>query len=1134
MLFRLLGSLEVTVGDRPIRIGTGRQRDVLIMLLLHRNAVVSSERLIDSLWGEHPPATAVKVLQNSVGQLRRALDDREARRLQTRGHGYLLRVEDAELDVVRFERLVREGGRALASDRPADAAALLREALGLWRGPPLADVAYETFAQAEITRLEEQHAIAIERRIDADLALGAHSDLVAELDGLIDQHPLREHLRGQRMLALYRCGRQAEALETYREGRRLLVDEVGVEPGTELRGLHDAILRQDPALELKPPELPRELDPDGAPALVGRDREMQWLRTHWDEARYGNGRLIALTGEPGMGKTRLAAELAGEVHRAGCAVLHAAGAASSEALVTAIGRARDLGRPALLVIESAGADGADAAAVRAAAGELESQPILVLLTADEPSRLASLNGAASLALGPLDARALTAIARSYAPDAATPAAELAERSGGVPGRAHALAAERARVRAERLVSDEAERTAGEREGLRRAELRLAGSVAELQSVRERAERHDTARATVVCPYKGLASFDRADAAFFFGRERLVAEMVARLVGSPLLGVVGPSGSGKSSVVRAGLLAELANGVLPGSEGWTQAVLRPGEHPMAMLRRATAEAAPGSRLLIAVDQFEETFTICRDDAERSAFIGALIAAAGDRLRGAAVVLAVRADFYGRCSEDPALAALLAANQVLVGPMQPDELRRAIERPAHRAGLAVEAELADALLADTTDEPGALPLLSTALLELWQRRDGNRLRLAAYERTGGVRGAVGRLAETAYKRLDGEQQTIARRMLLRLAGDEGVGTPVRRRAPLAELEADRDDQSRHVLEVLSDSRLVTVSEGSAEVAHEALLHEWPRLRAWLQQDAEGRRLHRHLIHAAAEWSNGGRDRSELYQGARLASALEWRAEHEPELNTTEQQFLDASRTASERARRRIRLALAGVLGVARRSRLPRRSWRSISGDRRGPRPEQPKPNGSALRRSTRRRWTSRCCSRARVSRSTTRRPPGTTCWRLCIAARRPSASTRASDTGLAATDLAPGDESLVVGDNSGAVIFVDPSSRRRLGAYRSDLAATITELASSPDGTRLAAAGDERGGAGFAALFDRRTRRHIIDLETLPFFFHVERMAFSSDSRQLTVQGNDSGGGGGGGGIDCCASMRARDTGSGAHA
>ena len=267
----------------------------------------------------------------------------------------------------------------------------------------MADVAYETFAQAEITRLEEQHAIAIERRIDADLALGAHSDLVAELDALIDQHPLREHLRGQRMLALYRCGRQAEALETYREGRRLLIDEVGVEPGTELRGLHDAILRQDPALELKPPELPRELDTDGAPALVGRDREMRVAAralgrgSTWKRAPDRADRRARHGQDPAGRRAR------GRGAPRGFAVLHAAGAASSEALVTAIGRARDLGRPTLLVVESAGADGADGAAVRAAAGELESRPILVLLTADEPARLAGLDGAASLALGPLDA-----------------------------------------------------------------------------------------------------------------------------------------------------------------------------------------------------------------------------------------------------------------------------------------------------------------------------------------------------------------------------------------------------------------------------------------------------------------------------------------------------------------------------------------------------------------------------------------------------------------------------------------------------------------------------------------------------------------------------------------------------------
>src|SRR5436305_686773 len=231
MFFRLLGPLEVTDGDGPVRIGSGRQRSVLVMLLLHRNAVVASDRLVDAVWGEAPPATAGKVLQNAVGQLRRALEDREGLRLQTVGGGYSLRVGSGELDVERFEELVREGGRALADGRPAEAAAGWREALGLWRGSPLVDVRYEAFAQPEIARLEELFATALERRIEADLALGAHADLVSELEALVARDPLREHFRAQLMLALYRCGRQAEALEAFRHGRRVLIEEVGVEPG---------------------------------------------------------------------------------------------------------------------------------------------------------------------------------------------------------------------------------------------------------------------------------------------------------------------------------------------------------------------------------------------------------------------------------------------------------------------------------------------------------------------------------------------------------------------------------------------------------------------------------------------------------------------------------------------------------------------------------------------------------------------------------------------------------------------------------------------------------------------------------------------------------------------------------------
>jgi DNA-binding SARP family transcriptional activator/ABC-type branched-subunit amino acid transport system substrate-binding protein len=246
--FRLLGPLEVADGEDIVRLGEGRQRSVLVLLLLHRNEAVSSDRLIDALWGERPPPTAAKVLQNHVGQLRRALGDRDAARLQTRGHAYLLRVGPGELDLDRFEQLVRAGGSALGRDEPAEATARLGEALALWRGPPLADVAYESFAQPAIARLEERRLAALEQRIDADLALGRHAEVIAELEALIAEHPLREHLRGQLMLALYRMGRQGEALRAYQDARNALVDELGVEPGPALRDLQAAILRQDPEL----------------------------------------------------------------------------------------------------------------------------------------------------------------------------------------------------------------------------------------------------------------------------------------------------------------------------------------------------------------------------------------------------------------------------------------------------------------------------------------------------------------------------------------------------------------------------------------------------------------------------------------------------------------------------------------------------------------------------------------------------------------------------------------------------------------------------------------------------------------------------------------------------------------------
>jgi DNA-binding SARP family transcriptional activator/DNA-binding beta-propeller fold protein YncE len=249
MEYRILGPLEVADQDEEVLLGGGRQRSLLALLLLHANEVVSSERLIDELWGEAPPPTAAKTIQVYVSQLRKSLHNGgPGGPLVTRGHGYVLEVRPGELDLQRFERALAQGRGALDGDAPAEAAEMLRDGLALWRGPPLADFAYEPFAQPAIARLEELRLTAVEQRIEADLALGRHAEVAGELEVLVAAHPLREGLRRQLMLALYRGDRQAEALDSYRDGRRRLVDELGIEPSTALRQLNDAILAQDPAL----------------------------------------------------------------------------------------------------------------------------------------------------------------------------------------------------------------------------------------------------------------------------------------------------------------------------------------------------------------------------------------------------------------------------------------------------------------------------------------------------------------------------------------------------------------------------------------------------------------------------------------------------------------------------------------------------------------------------------------------------------------------------------------------------------------------------------------------------------------------------------------------------------------------
>jgi len=420
----------------------------------------------------------------------------------------------------------------------------------------------------------------------------------------------------------------------------------------------------------------------------------------------------------------------------------------------------------------------------------------------------------------------------------------------------------------------------------------------------RSARQEDAPAPGMPPYKGLLFFEEQDAELFFGRETLaqhLAERISDLVidsSSRLLTVVGASGSGKSSLVRAGLAVELKHA------GWAVRIFTPGANPLKALEtqlELDQDKAESERSLILVDQFEETFTLCHDEAKRILFIERLLHLAQEPSGKTAFLIALRADFYSHCAQYPSLRQAVAAQQEYIGQMTAIELRRAIEEPAKHGGWEFEPGLVDLLLSDigahgtSEPEPGALPLLSHALLATWERRRGRTFTLEGYRASGGVRGAIAETAESVFKdQLNQTQQELARNVFLRLT-ELGEGTEdTRRRAALNELvrQSEEATQLRGVLHILAEARLVTLNEDSAEVAHEALIREWQRLHEWLTQDREGLLLHRHLTEAAHAWEARGRDLAELYRGARLAQAREWAATNEERLNAAEQAFLAAS--------------------------------------------------------------------------------------------------------------------------------------------------------------------------------------------------------------------------------------------------
>jgi DNA-binding SARP family transcriptional activator/ABC-type glycerol-3-phosphate transport system substrate-binding protein len=700
MEIQVLGPLEVRVAGHPIALGGHRQRSVLLGLVLHVGVAVSADRLIHLVWPDAPPPSARKSLQTYVARLRTVLGD-EA--IVSAPGGYLLRSEAVEIDACRFETLAEEGRRHLAAD-PEAAWDVFGAALALWRGVPASDLEVDGDLGRYVGRLVDARLAVLEDRFEAGLATGRHAALVGELSAMVDAHPLRERLWEQLLVALYRAGRQAEALAAYSGCRELLAEELGVEPSVRLQRLHVRMLQQDPTLE--------------------------------------------------------------------------------------------------------------------------------------------------------------------APQTIAVAAATTKRSPQAPRRN---------------------------------------------------------------PYKGLRAFREADAADFFGRERLVDDLLTRFGAGPgALVIVGPSGSGKSSVVHAGLVPALRAGRGPGSS-LLVATMTPGRQPFGRLETALHQALgtsgtlelsasdhlgllravldhvdDGTELLIVVDQAEELLTGQIPESTTRAFMATLAEAVEDPHGQTQAVLTLRADFLDRALQDVQLASWLTSAAVNVPPLSAAEVQAAVLGPAAAVGLRVAPELVAELVAATVHQPTALPLLQDVLTELADVAGDGELTLHALREAGGIHGTLARRAEAIHTALTVGEQALVRRLLLRLVSVDPAGDPIRRVADVTALCGSPDASvRRRLLDTLVAARLLSYDRDAVdgrptvELTHEAVLRAWPRYADWIRDTANDLRLAVELERGAAEWNASGRAHDYLLTGARLRLQEEVRTRTDVEVSPAADAFLAASLVQRRRA-------------------------------------------------------------------------------------------------------------------------------------------------------------------------------------------------------------------------------------------
>jgi WD40 repeat protein/DNA-binding SARP family transcriptional activator len=937
--FRALGSLAVVVDGQEMSIGGPRQRRLLAMLLIHHDDVVSVDRLADAVFAGEPTDAARTTMRSYIARIRRVIGPGSPTvSLVTRAPGYSLQTAADVFDVATFESLLEDGRRQHTSGDAAVAIATLRSALDLWAGDAYAEFADEEWAYPEAQRLEELRLAAFEWLVQAELACGRATESVALLDQLVTDHPLREAFRSLQMLALYRAGRQVDALRAFRSYRDTLRDEIGLEPSPGLVDLQRRILEHDESLELgesageplRGYRLGRRLGtgPNGTMYLASVPGEV-------------HERTISILTDPVVDDAQFVrsfemnAQRIASLHHPGVVALHDYWREPGTAYVVGRGLATSTLRDRLergpmrhdeivSLVTRVGGGLAEAASRGIGHGWITLDNIV-----ESDGGYAITNFVVCPSGPDNDISDLVTVLRT-----------CLDGSGVSLGDA---------------VRDEVTAV------LEYPHSTITDLVDALQ--RALAATVDTPLAAPPNPFKGLRAFDETDSAEFHGRELLVGELVERVhaeAGGALTLVVGASGSGKSSVVRAGVIPEIRNGALAADDRWFVTTMMPGGSPFKELAEALRRIAvseldgldgalrdgtlglddaarailpPCGRLLLVIDQFEELFTLNTVE-EQSAFLGVLTDAI-DTSDGVVHVLAtMRADFYDRPLAFQRFGAFVGPATVVVAAMSPSELESAIVRPVVAHGATAEPALVAELVAAVADQAAALPALQFTLYELAERRPDRCLTLDAYRELGGVDRAIASRADRLYLSLDDHGRALVRSVFEQLVVIDVESEATGRRSARADLVALGDADAVHdMIEHWTAARLLSGDHDprtrvpTVQVAHEALLRSWPRLREWIVEDRNLIVEAHHRREAAAAWELVERDEGALYRGARLDRALELTGGDHDRLPPVEREFLDASaslrareeneahaRIAQQaRANRRLRIQL-GIIAVA----------------------------------------------------------------------------------------------------------------------------------------------------------------------------------------------------------------------------